>query len=180
MASQTASLDSNKKQPFPFMKLPPELRLVIYEHALQAAIPTSCARGALALLLTNKEVRAESGRAMMPSILDHLESHKTRVEFVERKWDELQRRRLDDEDEDDHIFPTMQQLSGLEDTTREAHFLMQLVSSMHLAVSRAAKDSLPQLNDQHSLQESLESRSGGRKSRPIMLLRPRYLLAHET
>lgn len=80
------------------MKLPAELRLVIYELALEDVIPTraprsptklyitSCglsrARGALALLLASKEVRAESSKAMMPSMLRHLESYKMRVKLL--------------------------------------------------------------------------------------------------
>ena len=155
MATQATNPNDSTKQPFPFMKLPAELRLIIYELALDDVIPTltsvmmnitycgaSCAVDALALLLTSKEVRVESSKAMMPSMLGHLESYKMRVDCVERECDELQRKRFDDDYEDDKVFPIEQQSSGLEDTMCDAHFFMDSVSSVHLAVSRAAKDHL--------------------------------------
>jgi hypothetical protein len=40
MASQTTNLDASTKQPFPFMKLPAELRLIVYELALEVVIPS--------------------------------------------------------------------------------------------------------------------------------------------
>ena len=138
------------------MKLPAELRLIIYELVLHDVIPIlalgtpamsyyaccgpSCARGALALLLTNKEVRAESSKAMMPSMLGRLESYRTRMQLVEQEWDELECRHCDNEDDYRSI---QQQLGGLEEPMLGSHWDVNIVGSVHLAVSRAAKNSLP-------------------------------------
>lgn len=70
------AISTEQPEPFPFMNLPTEIRLVIYSFALQdilsppaiahSRVPRPSCRGTLALLLTNKLIRAESAGEMHP------------------------------------------------------------------------------------------------------------------
>lgn len=74
------SLDATSSSPpFPFMKLPIELRLQVYNLAIQETIkcnlrdcingyPSRLYRGALALAHTSRTLRAESVREMLPVV----------------------------------------------------------------------------------------------------------------
>lgn len=93
-ASNTTTPATNLRKPSPtFAGLPTELRLQIYRTALQDIIDEVLAnnefepgwlkyRGALALLHTNRSIRAESAREMLPIV---------EVEFTRlgRRWQEL-------------------------------------------------------------------------------------------
>lgn len=77
--TSTPPATASSNQPFPFMKLPPELRLQIYKIAIEDANKTFCLTfdfseerrirpkhcGALGFLHTSKEIRAESAKEMV-------------------------------------------------------------------------------------------------------------------
>lgn len=81
MAAQMTNSEKSQ-QPFPFMELPAELRVMVYKFALQDTVDAilsstsddaespELSHGALALLHTSKTVRRESCFAMLPSVTD--------------------------------------------------------------------------------------------------------------
>lgn len=95
MATQAANPGAQKR--FPFMKLPAELRLVIYEltmndmmrHIASCIVPVSTGgwklrtRGTPALLLASKTIRAEGGKTLSPLVSVHLESYRDLVSKLE-------------------------------------------------------------------------------------------------
>ena len=94
MATQTTHLDGDDTQkPFPFMRLPAELRFYIYEIALMDTVPhltspTSSPtpfHGAQMLLLTSKTVRAECSKALVPFTLARVQRYKTRLSLLKIK-----------------------------------------------------------------------------------------------
>jgi hypothetical protein len=158
MAPQAAGLGAQK--PFPFMKLPAEIRLTIYEltihdmmrHITSSIVPLSPGvwqlrtRGTPALLLTSKTIRAESGKALLPLVSAYFELFK---DFVS----ELELNKLVAQEE----LTILQRVSGARVTSVEemnvtvAQITRQLDKSttglrattvVHLALQRAADDSL--------------------------------------
>ena len=165
MATRTTNLDDSTDQPFPFMKLPAELRLLIYEFALEDLIPTIAypipnrpaaicrfsspyvlnrhlrARGILALLLTSKEDRTESGKAVMPRMTVHLQNYRTRIYLVREAWVQF----LLSVNNNHSNFSSEalhHGLEGLEIQLNCAHFDVKVVFDVHAAMSRAATGSL--------------------------------------
>jgi hypothetical protein len=158
MATRAANLGAQK--PFPFMKLPTEIRLAIYEltihdmmrHITSFIVPLSPGvwqlriRGTPALLLTSKTIRAESGKALLPLVSAYLELFK---DFVS----ELELNKLVAQEE----LTILQAISGARVTSIKevngtvAHITRQLDKSItglrattvvQLALQRAADDSL--------------------------------------
>ena len=166
MAILTTNLNDTTKQHFPFMKLPPELRLLIYEFALEDLIPTMAyptpnrpaaicrfsspyisamqlrARGILALLLTNKEIRAESSKAVMPSMPAHLQNYRTRSWLDREEWVQFLLR-VNNNQTDLGSETVRQEFRGLENQLNRASFDCKVVFSVYAAMSRAATGSFP-------------------------------------
>ena len=164
--TQTTNLNGSTKQHFPFMKFPPELRLLIYEFALEDLIPTMAhptpsrpaaiyrfsspyvsamqlrARGILALLLTSKEVRAESSKAVLPSMLVHLQNYRSRTWLDGEEWVQFLLR-VNNNQTDFGSETVRREFGELENQLNCASFDCKVVFSVHAAMSRAATGSLP-------------------------------------
>jgi hypothetical protein len=107
MATQATTV--NPQQAFPFMRLPAELRLAIYDIVAVEVIEDTatsdqsssvigsqmCVRGTFALLLTSKTIRAELGKALAPLLSAYVELLEKKVMLLEEnralKWEILLR-----------------------------------------------------------------------------------------
>ena len=97
MAAKSRDLKSDQQESPIFMRLPAEIGLYIYDLALEDILTqiestTSCyylnrgtkldCRGALALLLTSKAIRAEFSDGILPLVTAHCEDFSSRVEML--------------------------------------------------------------------------------------------------
>jgi hypothetical protein len=102
MAAKSRDLKSDQQESPIFMRLPAEIRLYIYDLALEDILTqiestTSCyylnrgtkldCRGALALLLTSKAIRAESSDGVLPLATAHCENFSSRVQMLHLDWE---------------------------------------------------------------------------------------------
>jgi hypothetical protein len=102
MATKPSDLSSGHKYPLLFMQLPAEIRLRICELALediltQIEASTSSyyhvrgtkldCRGALALILTSKAIRAEFSDGVLPLVTAHCEDFSSRVKMLKLDWE---------------------------------------------------------------------------------------------
>jgi hypothetical protein len=113
----------------------------------------------------------------MPRMLGHLESYKTRVQLIKCECDEIDRMECHNKN---YFHSKQQQLGGLEDPINDAYSDMKIVYDVHLAVSRAAKESLTELKDQHCLKGSWRSRQCGGKSNSVLLVPSNCQLGYKT
>jgi hypothetical protein len=101
MAIKPRDSSSEQQDPPPFMKLPTEIRLHIYELALADILTriesfASCLefvyemklgfRGALALLLASKAIRAEFSEGVILLVTTRCESFSARLEALKLEW----------------------------------------------------------------------------------------------
>ena len=101
MATQSSDLRSEQQDSSLLMRLPAEIRLYVYELALEdilthiesfVSYATSVYgvklkfRGALALLLTSKAIRAEFSEGVMPLVEAHCKDFSAHVKMLELDW----------------------------------------------------------------------------------------------
>lgn len=101
MPINSSDLRSDQQDFSLLAKLPAEIRLYVYELALEDILSHIKAfvsyatsvygvklkfRGALALLLTSKAIRAEFSKGVMPLVTAHCKDFSARVEMLELDW----------------------------------------------------------------------------------------------
>lgn len=101
MSTTSSDLKSDQQDFSLLTKLPAEIRLYVYELALEDTVAHIEAfvsyatsvygvklkfRGALALLLTSKDIRAEFGEGVMPLVTTHCKDFSARVEMLGLDW----------------------------------------------------------------------------------------------
>ena len=152
MATQGTNLESGPQQTFPFMRLPAELRLVIYELTMDDMIEYTefsnqsssmvgsqmRARGMLALLLTSKIIRAESSKVLRPLWTIYLDGFLEAVKLLRRDRDVKQ---------NDFLFHS-NALLQIDRQLDQMYVGRRAKVAVRLALQRAAGGSQLQYNDQ--------------------------------
>lgn len=154
-----------------FLRLPTEIRLCIYELALEDALTqiesfirfptlspstTLKCRGPLALLLVSKAIRAEFSEGVMPLVTAHCKDFSARVEMLKPDW-EKKITALGQPQPGQRIIEfyceTLQLQMQRDIELGDAQVAMQALSTAKHIIERTVEDGKPELKSSNNIED---------------------------